>query len=191
MPLGTARRSDWIRDKTQGQHLFTHIHTSFYTHIDAYTHSCGVCFTSLQLTSVLFRNFPTNTMTQFPEVALKYYLCWGLHPPQPQLWRGSRQVWNPVQLLRFLFSSALFCQFGGWDWDFPDFPKSYRQHVIMVLSEVGFIVSTWTISQFKYQSLFFPWFYNIITTFECHHETILHVLQSQYKPEKNIFFQYI
>lgn len=53
--------------------------------------------------SVLFRNFPTNSMTQFPEVAPKYYLCWGLHPREPQLWRGSRQVWNSVQLVRFLF----------------------------------------------------------------------------------------
>ena len=56
-------------------------------------HFCGVCFTSWPL-CVLFRNFPTDSMTQFPEVTPKYCLVWGLHPREPQLWRGSRQVLN-------------------------------------------------------------------------------------------------
>lgn len=56
---------------------------------------------------VLFRNFSTNSMTQFPEVTPKYYLCRGLHPREPQVWRGSRQVWNSFRLVRLLFIASL------------------------------------------------------------------------------------
>lgn len=56
---------------------------------------------------VLFRNFSTNSMRQFPEVTPKYYLSWGLHPREPQVWRRSCQAWNSIRLVRLLFIAWL------------------------------------------------------------------------------------